>query len=130
MTWNTCFKCQSQMWIPDELNKAALCNRGVIPFYCAYGHRQFYVEGETEADKLRRERDRLAQQIAYKDDRIKSLREEAEAAGRRAAAARGQVTKIKNRVGHGVCPCCNRTFENLARHMTSQHPTFTAEAAE
>jgi hypothetical protein len=27
--------------------------------------------GEPEADKLRRERDRLAQQIAYQDDRIR-----------------------------------------------------------
>jgi hypothetical protein len=27
-------------------------------------------------------------------------------------------------VKHGVCPCCKRTFENLARHMKGQHPTF------
>jgi hypothetical protein len=40
------------------------------------------------------------------------------------------VTKIKNRVGHGVCPCCTRSFQNLARHMASEHPTFAAEAAE
>ena len=24
MTWNTCFKCKCQMWIPDALNEAAL----------------------------------------------------------------------------------------------------------
>lgn len=45
-------------------------------------------------------------------------------------AAVGQVTKLKNRVGHGVCPCCNRSFGNLARHIESEHPTFIAEAAE
>ncbi len=130
MTWNTCCKCKCQMWIPDELNTAALNARSVIPFYCAYGHRQFYVEGESEETKLRRERDRLAQRLAEWQDEARSERQKKEAAERRAAAARGQVTKIKNRVGHGVCPCCNRTFENLARHMTSKHPTFTAEAAE
>jgi len=97
-------------------------------FYCPNSHPRAYRE--TEATRLRRERDRLAQQIAYKDDRIKNLSEAKEAAERRAAAARGQITKIKKRVGHGVCPCCNRTFENLARHITSKHPTFVAEAAE
>lgn len=130
MTWNDCYKCKSKMWIPDELNAAALCNRGVIPFYCAYGHRQFYVEGETEADKLRRERDRLAQQIAERDDRIRAERDRADAAERRSAAARGQVTKIKNRVGAGVCPCCTRSFSNLRRHMETQHSDYRAEAAE
>lgn len=42
------------------------------------------------------------------------------------SAAKGQLTKVKNRVGKGVCPCCNRTFANLQRHMTGQHPDFAA----
>jgi hypothetical protein len=29
-----------------------------------------------------------------------------------------------------VCPCCNRTFENLARHMNSKHRGYAAESAE
>lgn len=124
-----CCRCKTPFSIPDELYHAAK-RSPEIWFWCPYGHKQHYSEGETEADKLRRERDRLAQQIAYKDDRIKSLSEARDTADRRAAAARGQVTKIKNRVGHGVCPCCNRTFENLARHINSKHPTFVAEAAE
>lgn len=99
-----------------------------IFFHCPNGHKRHF--SESEADRMRKERDRLAQRIAERDDRIKQLREQADAAERRAAAARGQVTKIKNRVGHGVCPCCNRSFENLHRHMTTKHPTFTAEAAE
>ncbi len=124
-----CWKCKCQIWLPDELYHAAKASSS-ISIHCGYGHAGVFREGPTEADKLRQERDRLAQQIAYKDDRIKELREQAEAEARRGAAARGQVTKIKNRIGHGVCPCCNRTFENLHRHMTTQHPTFTAEAAE
>jgi hypothetical protein len=23
-----------------------------------------------------------------------------------------------------VCPCCNRTFSNLQRHMAHKHPQF------
>jgi hypothetical protein len=26
-----------------------------------------------------------------------------------------------------VCPCCRRTFQNLMRHMQTQHPTFKGE---
>jgi len=101
-----------------------------IWYSCAYGHKQYLCEGESEETKLRRERDRLAQRVAEWQDEAKQQQELREAAERRTAAARAQVTKIKNRVGHGVCPCCNRTFENIARHMASKHPTFTAEAAE
>jgi hypothetical protein len=129
MTWNTCFRCKCQMWIPDELNSSALRARGEIPFFCAYGHKQYYIEGESEETKLRRERDRLTQRLAEKDDEIQRQRELRKTTERQLSASKGQVTKIKNRVGHGICPCCNRTFENLARHMGSKHPTFTAEAA-
>lgn len=97
-------------------------------FFCTNGHSLSY--GDTEADKLRRERDRLKQQVAERDDRIQRAIQREEAALRQRNAARGQVTKIKNRVGHGVCPCCNRTFSDLARHMNSKHPTYAAEAAE
>jgi len=124
-----CHRCSTPYLLPEELYKAAKASE-TINFYCPYGHAAHYPAGETEEIRLRRERDRLAQQIAYKDDRIKSLKDDLVATERQRAAARGQVTKIKNRVGHGVCPCCNRTFENLHRHMTTQHPTFAAEAAE
>ena len=114
------------MWLPTALNEAALCARGQTAFYCAYGHRQYYIKGESEETKLRRERDRLAQQIAQRDDEIKRQREMRVAAERQAAAARGQVTKMKRRAQGGVCPCCNRTFAGLARHMNAKHPEFAA----
>ncbi|WP_165394478.1 helix-turn-helix domain-containing protein [Pseudoxanthomonas winnipegensis] len=31
---------------------------------------------------------------------------------------------MRQRVMNGVCPCCNRTFENLRRHMHDKHPEF------
>jgi hypothetical protein len=111
-----------EKWCAEAANEKRCWN-------CPNGHRQHFI-GETEAERLRRERDRLTQRLAERDDEIRRQRELREATERRLSATRGQVTKIKNRVGHGVCPCCNRTFENLKRHMASKHPTFTAEAAE
>lgn len=93
-------------------------------FFCPAGHGNFYG-GKSEAEKLRdelaREKHRAEQARAWAEDEARRR----EVANRRAAAARGQVTRIKNRVRHGVCPCCKRTFQQLARHMASQHPDYT-----
>lgn len=124
-----CYRCRCEIWIPRELDQAAR-KSSKIEFFCAYGHGQVFAEGETEEEKLRRERNQLIQQLAYKDDQIKTQRELREAIERQLSASRGQITKIKKRVGHGICPCCNRMFENLQRHMTSKHPTYASEAAE
>lgn len=96
-------------------------------FYCPNGHRLTY--GDGEADRLRRERDRLAQQVAQRDDEIKRQREFREAAERREAAQKANVTKLKKRASGGVCPCCNRTFLALQKHMAQKHPNFACDDA-
>ena len=126
-----CYTCKTPMMIPRELKEAALRARGPngIHFFCAYGHSQHYAWGESELEKMRRERDRLAQQIAERNDALKIARDAREHAENQLRGTRGALTRIKNRVAHGVCPCCKRTFGDLARHMASQHPTYV-EAAE
>jgi Fe-S oxidoreductase len=53
-------------------------------------------------------------------------RDQAQADARAQKAAKTRIKndrdRIKTRVANGVCPHCNRTFQNLARHMASQHP--------
>lgn len=128
-----CCQCGCAIHLPTELYNAAKRSPDIW-FWCSYGHRQHFPAGDTELDKVRRERDRLAQKVAEKDDTIareqrwrQDETERREAAERRSAAARGQVTRMKNRAAAGVCPCCNRTFTQLARHMATKHPTFVAE---
>lgn len=84
--------------------------------WCPNGHSWVYNSQKTmnEHERTRLERDRLKQQLAQKDDEIA-------AAERRAAAAKGQVTRLKKRATAGLCPCCNRHFDNLQRHMASKH---------
>ena len=96
-------------------------------FYCPHGHGQVFRAGETEADKLRRARDNLKQQQARYEDWLRDANEARKSAERQAAAAKGQVTRLKNRASAGVCPCCNRTITQLARHMKTKHPDFVAE---
>lgn len=113
--------CGITFAVPDRWNKCRHDDHEW--FYCPNGHRQHY-SGDSEEDKLRRERDRLAQRIAERDDEIARQREARQATERQLSATRGVVTRIKNRVGHGVCPCCNRTFGNLQTHMHKQHPDY------
>ncbi len=95
-------------------------------FYCPAGHRQNFI-GESDIEKLRKE---LAAETKRKESAIQREKwalEEAKQAELKRRAAVGQSTKLRNRVGNGVCPCCNRTFANLQKHMCSKHPEFTKD---
>ena len=128
MSWNTCCKCREKMWIPDPLNEAALAARGEIAFYCGYGHKQFYLEGESEETKLRRERDRLKQDAARLQDEAVAAINEAFEQRQRAVKAEASAKRLKKRASAGSCPCCKRTFANMAEHMKHQHPDFVADS--
>lgn len=91
--------------------------------YCPLGH-SWVFSGQGEAARLREEKERLEQRLAAQRLATQAARDQADAAERRRAAAKGQLTKVKKRVANGVCPCCNRTFANLALHMESKHPDF------
>ena len=124
----TCCHCGVRFAMTEDFKKERLNNRGPNnPFYCPNGHKQHYI-GKSEADIERERAEQLQRQLTAAEERAKRQRELREAAERQAAAARGQVTKIKKRVGNGVCPCCNRTFSDLQRHMHTKHPEFKAEA--
>lgn len=123
--WTNCARCKEPFALFPETETTL--RRSQATFYCPFGHAQSFCPGESEEDKLRRERDRLKQQTAQLRDEVIHEAERREYAERRASAARGQVTRLKNRAAAGLCPCCNRSFANLSTHMTKQHPTFRAE---
>lgn len=116
--------CGSTFAVTDDFHRARREDHGW--FYCPRGHVQHYT---SESDKARAERlareanDALARERARHDQTRAALEHESH----RARAARGIATRIRNRVSRGVCPCCNRTFGNLSKHMAMKHPTFVKE---
>lgn len=95
-------------------------------WYCPNGHQLIFTETEAdkakaEAARLRAERDQLKQNEAWYEDRLKAERKEK-------AGLKRQLKTVHTRVGNGVCPCCNRTFANLQRHMAGKHPDFKQAA--
>lgn len=96
-------------WVVDRRDRGEHGKK----FVCPNGHLRIW--SEATIDKIRRERDCLQQQMV----RVEGERNEAE---RRAALAEAAKKRIERRVSGGTCPCCTRTFQNLAEHMKTQHP--------
>lgn len=90
-------------------------------FYCPNGcHIRW--SGPSKAEE---ERD-AARALAERESRRRRLAENSEQSARKSAAAyKGWATRVRNRIANGVCPCCNRSFTNVRRHMTTQHPDYT-----
>ena len=127
MMLEECYTCKTTFAMDWHTYKAADFGKESFTFCCPYGHKQHYCTGEREIGKMRRDRDRLAQRVAEKDDEIKRQKDLREHAERSASAYKGKVTRLKNRAAAGLCPCCNRTFQNLHKHMTTKHPGFKQE---
>jgi len=116
------------MWVPDDLHTVAKASEKVL-FYCAYGHPQHFPEGESVDVLLRRERDQLKQQLAQKDDQIRNQGVEIAKLQKVERELKQEKRKIVARTSKGVCPCCNRQFQNMASHMKTKHPDFRRELA-
>lgn len=92
-------------------------------FYCPNGHSQ-YFSGETEEEKLRKDLAQQKKRTQWAEESRQHAIKREEQAQRKATAYKGVATKIKKRIGNGVCPCCNRTFQNLMAHIKTKHPKF------
>jgi hypothetical protein len=118
----TCSQCCVDFGLGADFQRRRRADHGT--FYCPNGHSQYYPQDNAE-EKLRKEKEHLEARLRSEREYTERERQRRLTAERQRAAAKGQVTKIKNRVSKGVCPCCNRSFVNVARHMAGQHPEYT-----
>lgn len=96
-------------------------------FYCPYCRTGQHFTGESDierAERLKRDAEAATQRERQRHDQTKAELRETE---RRRRAEKGAKTRLKNRVSKGVCPCCNRHFTDLQRHMENQHPGVAQE---
>jgi hypothetical protein len=110
-----CSECGVPYTIPSKLQQSLRQSHNT--FYCPNGHRQYYP-GKTALEKaketIKEQEERMAGEVAKRLQTEKLLEQE-----RKNNAA---SKKKLDRVAKGVCPCCNRSFVNLQRHMATQHP--------
>lgn len=92
--------------------------------WCPNGHVLAYRE--TEIMKLKKQVETAEASLVEARRRV-----EFEANGRRIAegqeaAQRKKRLRLEKRARGGACPCCKRTIGQLARHMATKHPDFSA----
>lgn len=112
-----CFKCGNNFAVSSSLHQTWR-NNGEF-FYCpSCGQKQHYAK--STVDKLTEELERKNKILINKNQEISFLEKQV-------AAQKGRLTKLQNRVSKGVCPCCNRSFQNLRKHMDTKHPDYTKD---
>lgn len=108
--------CVCGMWFGlDSTFRQRAGDDSDVWFYCPQGHKQHFTV--SKVTKLERE-------LELKARSLQIAREQRDHQERRARTYRGHLTRIRRRVGNGVCPCCKRTFKQLASHMQRQHPEY------
>jgi protein-arginine kinase activator protein McsA len=78
-------------------------------FYCPNGHGQHYPqknEAELAKEKLTAVEERLQSALSRENE------------------LRRKYDSQQKRLLAGVCPCCKRTFKQLAAHMKNKHPDY------
>jgi hypothetical protein len=118
--WCKCYACG--VWFASSVI-ALRRNDGKL-FYCPNGHSQHYTETieirlGAELERVKRDRDYYQKQYKSQTEQTKWARMDAKRKGT-------VLRKTRKRIKNGVCPCCNRSFENLRRHLETKHPNFKA----
>lgn len=121
----SCANCGVLFAIPERM--AEVLRENGRSFYCPNGHVLSW--SETALDRARIEARRAKDDAARARAAADQARADRDAARRSEQGQRAAKTRIKRsrdrertRVANGVCPCCNRSFKDLRRHMASKHP--------
>lgn len=113
----SCYTCGVRFGIGSKLYRRTVTDaKGSI--YCpACGSCTCWKESE---DALRIKQ--LEQKLQWEMENSQRLRQERESVEKSLIANKAVVTRLQRRIGSGVCPCCHRTFKQLAAHMANKHP--------
>lgn len=84
---------------------------------CPYCKTGWGYSGNSENEKLKRELE------AERKRKLEAL-DRANAAMFERDMAQKDLKRHLVRSKNGVCPCCKRTFKQLAAHMKTKHPEF------
>jgi len=117
--------CGIALAIPENLYRNAH-ERGTH-VYCPIGHEFWWFETEADRQCRRAEEAEGAARRAHERAQAEAdLRADTE---RRLSAQKGATTKARKRAAAALCPCCNRSFVQLRRHLATKHPDYNPARA-
>lgn len=122
-----CPMCGVTYGIPTAMQEAAhAAGNRQITWFCPNGHNLGY-NAESDEEKARKKAESDADWYRKRHQAERDLREHTE---HKLRAQKGATTKAKKRHAAALCPCCNRSFVQLRRHLASQHPDYDPAKAE
>jgi hypothetical protein len=118
----SCADCAVDFAVTERLRAARL--ESGAKFWCPNGHVNVYRE--SDSDRLRKQLETEQRKVIRLQAERNAAVNNREAAERSAAAFKGQATRLRKRVGNGVCPVkdCHRHFQNVEAHIKRKHPDF------
>lgn len=119
-------QCTCGIWFGVDAKTLADLRESHETFYCPKGHKQ-YFPGKSETERLQEEKERLERRVEQERSWRQGAERRTDRERRSHIATKGHLTRTKKRVAAGVCPCCKRSFKDLARHMAGQHPDYAAD---
>jgi hypothetical protein len=122
MTTVCCFKCHATFCITKDAKRELKETHEI--FWCPYCGKSQYFPHKSENEELKEVLERYRKKLVGERARHDQTKADRDYEKRRRASMQGVVTRTKKRIGKGICPCCNRYFKNLHRHMTNQHPEY------
>lgn len=111
IVFEDCFTCG--MPIAMTPNQKRQFDEQGMAIKCVLGHGT--ERRQSEVQKLQHQLRQSQDQLASVETAYRNLRGLLEATEKKAS-------KLQKRLRNGVCPHCHRAFQQLARHMKSQHP--------
>jgi 1-aminocyclopropane-1-carboxylate deaminase/D-cysteine desulfhydrase-like pyridoxal-dependent ACC family enzyme len=111
---DTCGKCGGVYALNKAFTDHARANRG--GYNCPYCQTR-WCWNESDADRLRKQLETREREL--REAKCETLRKQQLLDAEQ--QSREKAEKKLRRVSNGVCPCCKRTFSNLARHMATKH---------
>lgn len=113
-----CGECGGTYAISERYRKQKYESGG--SWNCPYCRCGWGYSENNENSKLKHQVEQLKKQKAQEQER--ALRNE-----HKYNCTKKQYKKVRDRIKHGVCPCCNRQIKQLAAHMKAMHPDFGEE---
>ncbi len=119
-----CADCGISFALPKHLHQRRIDDGK--SFYCPNGHSNTY--GETEVKRLQRVLDAERAKVLAEQKKREWAEQATAAEAKLREKAERRLKRNQTRIANGVCPCCNRHFTNLERHMKMKHPDAHATA--
>ena len=106
-----CPACGVAFALPSDLIDSL--RRSKERFYCPNGHGQSYSGPNAAEQEVISLRLALQKELTDKGFILSQLDRE-----------RREAKRLKRRITNGLCPCCNRSFADLRRHIATKHKDY------